>query len=225
MVGGSSGSIYQRMGEKYVYKLMENPKELASFGFWSEEIYSDLLDCQKGIIRKDSFNSKYLVQIAILCLDIAGFTEAAMEKGELYSLFRIVNVQKVCGPVFNQFKARRIRAFADNFTVLFDDPNDALMAATEVHRRIRSFNQSDLSGKDPVQCCIGIGYGQVYAIGIDLAMGSEMNRTSKLGEDIARGEETLLTENAFQVLNKRDDCIFKKRIYEEIPFTFYEVLL
>jgi class 3 adenylate cyclase len=213
------------MGKKYDYKLIENPKELAKFGFWSEEIYRDLLACQKGNFSEESFNSKYLAQIAILCLDIGGFTRTAMMKGELFSLFRILDVQKVCGPIFYQFNARRIRAFADNFTVLFDDVNDALMAAIEVHQRIRYFNQSDFFGEDPAQCCIGIGYGQVYTIGVDQAMGSEMNRASKLGEDIASGEEILLTEQAFEVLKKRKDCIFRKRVFEEIPFAFYEVLV
>jgi len=212
------------MGDKYVHELMEDPKELAGFGFWSEEIYRDLLACQRGNITEDSFNSKYLTQMAILCLDMTGFTKVAMKKGELYSLFRILDVQKVCGPVFHQFNARLIRAFADNFTVLFDDLNDAFMAALEVHSRIQSFNGSELTGKDPAQCCIGIGYGQVYAIGIDQAMGNEMNQASKLGEDIARGAETLVTERAFEVFRERDDCTFRKRIHEEIPFPFYEVL-
>lgn len=204
---------------------MEDPKELARFGFWSKEIYRDLLACQRGSITEHAFNSKYLTQVAILCLDITGFTQAAMKRGTLYSLFRILDVQKVCGPVFHQFNARLIRAFADNLTVLFDDPNDALMAALDVHSRIQSFNRSELAGKDPAQCCIGIGYGQVYAIGIDQAMGNEMNKASKLGEDIARGSETLITECAYEVLKKRDDCTFLKRIHEEITFPFYEVLL
>lgn len=213
------------MGERYTYELMDDPKELARFGFWSEEIYRDLLACRKGHITEDKFNSKYLTQVGILCLDMTGFTTAAMEHGELYSLFRILDVQKVCGPIFHQFNARQIRAFADNFTVLFDDLNDAFVAALEVHSRIQSFNRSELACKAPAQCCIGIGYGQVYAIGIDQAMGNEMNQASKLGEEIARGAETLITECAYEVLKKRDDCTFRKRIHEEIPFPFYEVLL
>ncbi|MFC1824876.1 adenylate/guanylate cyclase domain-containing protein [Thermodesulfobacteriota bacterium] len=213
------------MGDEYLHELMEDPKKLAGFGFCSEEIYRDLLDCQRGRITEDSFNSKYLRQKAILCLDITGFTIAALKKGELNSLLRILDVHKVCGPVFHQFNARLIRAFADNFTVLFDDPNDALTAAIEIHKRIHAFNRSEPADKDSPQCCIGIGYGQVYAIGMDQAMGNEMNQASKLGEDIARGAETLVTEGAFEVLKERDDCTFRKQIHEEIPFPFYEVLL
>jgi len=213
------------MGDKYVHELMEDPRELAKFGFWSKEIYADLLACQRGNITEHAFNSKYLTQVAILCLDMTGLTEAAMKRGSLYSLFRILNVQKVCAPVFHKFNTRQIRAFADNLTVLFDSPNDALMAAFDVHSRIESFNLSDLAGKDPAQCCIGIGYGQVYAIGIDQAMGNEMNQTSKLAEDIARGSETLVTERAYKVLKEFANFTFKRRIHEEVPFTFYEVLL
>ena len=154
---------------------------------------------------------------------MTGLTKAAIKEGELNSLLRILDVQKVCGPIFQWFNARLIRAFADNFTVLFDDPNDALVAAFEVHRRIHFFNRSELATKDPAQCCIGIGYGEVYAIGIDQAMGDEMNQASMLGEDIARGSETLITECAYDVLKERKDCIFRNRIHEEIPFSFYEV--
>jgi len=211
------------MGEKYIYELMEDQKELARFGFWSEETYSDLLACQKGNMTEDEFRSKYLTLVAILCLDMTGLTKAAMKEGELHSFFRILDAQKVCGPIFQQFNARLIHAFADNFTVLFDDPNDALLAAFEVHRRIEYFNQSELATKDPAQCSIGISYGEVYAIGINQAMGDEMNRASKLGEDIARGSETLITERAYDVLKARKDCLFGKRIHEKIPFSFYEV--
>jgi class 3 adenylate cyclase len=109
------------------------------------------------------------------------------------------------------------------FFVLFDDPHNALNAAFEVHRRILLFNNSQLEGQDSAECCIGIGFGDVYAIGVDQAMGDEMNRACKLGEDIAKGFETLITERAYDALKGRNDCIFLKRKHEQIPFTFYKV--
>jgi class 3 adenylate cyclase len=212
-----------KMGKKFPYELMENQKELVKLGFWKEEIYCDLIACQKGEMTGDEFKSKYHTRASILCLDMTGSTETAMEAGELESFFRILDVQKVCGPVFRQFNACQIRAFADNFFVLFDDPHNALSAAFEVHRRIELFNNSQLAGRNSAECCIGIGFGEVYAIGVDQAMGDEMNRACKLGEDIARGFETLITERAYGALKERRDCIFLKRIHEKIPFSFYEV--
>ena len=51
------------MGNGYQHELMEDPKELAGFGFCSEENYRDLLECQKGTVTEESFNTKYLKKI------------------------------------------------------------------------------------------------------------------------------------------------------------------
>ena len=162
--------------------------------------------------------------MAILCLDMTGFTQAAIRQGELQSLLRIRDVQTVCCPIFREHRARLVRAFADDLTALFDDPHDALDSALEVHRRIAEFNRSEQASANPAECCIGIGYGDVYAIGPNLAMGDEMNRASKLGEDTARAQETLLTERAFQALQDRQDCEFQLRRSDELPFPFYAAL-
>jgi hypothetical protein len=55
-------------------------------------------------------------------------------------------------------------------------------------------------------------------------MGDEMNKASKLGEDIARGTETLVTSNAYKALTARKDCIFHKRYQEEVAFPFYQAI-
>ncbi|MCB1323336.1 MAG: hypothetical protein KDK34_23960, partial [Leptospiraceae bacterium] len=128
-----------------------------------------------------------------------------------------------CGPVFKEYHAYHVRAFADDFTALFESPDDALSAAFEIHRRIRTYNRTQNSDRQAAECGIGIGYGDVYTIGIDRAMGDEMNRSSKLGEDTARGNEVLVTENVFASLRNREDCEFQRRVFEEIPFPFYEV--
>jgi hypothetical protein len=48
-----------------------------------------------------------------------------------------------------------------------------------------------------------------------------MNRASKLGEDIARGQETLVTENVFQALRHRDEIDFEKQDADDLLFSFY----
>ena len=143
---------------------------------------------------------------------------------ELQSLLRIRDVQAVCCPIFVEHHARLMRAFADDLTVLFDDPNDALDSALEVHRRIRIFNGSELAGAHPAECCIGLGYGEVFAIGPNLAMGDEMNRAAKLGEDTARANEILVTEKAYEALQRRTDCEFQRRSTDDLPFPFYTAL-
>jgi len=75
--------------------------------------------------------------------------------------------------------------------------------------------------EDPAECCIGIGFGPIYAIGPNHAMGDEMNRASKLGEDTARGGETLVTEAAYATLEQRPRVRFEPQADDDLLFPFY----
>ena len=211
------------MARSYPFDLMEDPRELMKLGEWSEEIYKDFNKIRDGEMTEEEFRAKYVANEAILCLDMTGFTEAAIQYGELFSMMRIYDVQKVCGPVFKKFGAKLTRAFADDLTGIFDSAKNALDASLEIHRRIRVFNDSDLASAHPAECCIGIGYGDVFAIGPNLAMGDEMNRASKLGEDTARAYEILITENTYEEVKDRQDCIFSEQNQDDLPFPFYSV--
>ena len=126
-------------------------------------------------------------------------------------------------PVLRESKATLIRAFADDLTALFDDPHAALDAALEIHRRVRHFNWSLARHDPPPECCIGIGYGPVYEIGPNRAMGDEMNRSSVLGEDLARGGETLVTSGAHAALATRRDVRFEEQRTDDILFPYHRV--
>lgn len=202
--------------------LLELPGELAACKGWSEEVYGDLLAYQSGRLGRDEFDAKYLRRTAILVLDLTGFTVSCFDGGQIRGILRILDAQKVCVPVLRERGATLIRAFADDIVALFRDVGRALDAAFEMHRRVALFCEAGLAGDDPAQCCIGIGYGDVYAIGPNRAMGDEMNRASKLGEDIARGGETLLTENAFAALQGRRDVDFEPVTEDDLLFPYYQ---
>ena len=211
------------MGRPFPYPRLTDPAELAKLGEWSEELYRDFDAVREGNLSEAELHAKYKARAAILCLDMTGFTETAIQFGEVQSLLRIHDVQTVCLPVLRSHGARLVRAFADDLTALFDDPHHAVDAALEIHRRVHAFNASDLAGAHPAETCIGIGYGEVFGIGPNLAMGDEMNRASKLGEDTARGFETLITENVYEAVVQRTDCAFQPERREELPFSFYSV--
>ena len=130
-------------------------------------------------------------------------------------------MKRVCVPVLQEHGATLVRAFADDLVGLFDEPGQALDAAFEIHRRVAVFNHSLHAGEKPALACIGIGYGDVYAIGPNLAMGDEMNRASTLGEDIARGNETLVTGNAYFALRQRRDVTFEQLASDDQLFPYY----
>lgn len=209
----------------YPHSKLEDAAELASYQGWSQDVYQDFFRLRQKQMTESEFREKYHRECAILSMDMTGFTSSAMQRGELHSLLRIVDAQTIVIPVLHEFKAELIRCFADDIVALFRDPNAAVDAAIESHRRIKIFNRSSLASPHPTQCCAGIGYGKVFAIGPNLAQGDEMNRASKLGEDIARANETLITENVFAAVKHRDDFLFEKQQHDDQLFPFYRVLL
>ncbi len=209
------------MSADYPYELRDDPNYLAEFGEWGEEVYRDFRACQSGQMTEAEFRNKYLARRAILVLDMTGFTESAKLTGELNSMLRIYDVQKVCAPVFAEYGASLVHAFADDLTVIFDDAGTALDTAFEIHRRIQVFNNSNQAGQHPAECAVGIGYGDVFTIGPNKAMGDEMNMASKLGEDTARGRETLVTVQVYEALKHRSDCKFVLQSADDLIFPYY----
>ena len=207
----------------YPHRLLEDIDTLASFKGWSKEVYQDFFRLQSGEIDESEFRAKYSWERAILSIDMTGFTVSAVKLGELPSLTRILDAQRVTIPVLQEYGAELIRCFADDIVSLFADPGTAIDAALEIHRRVQLFNQSSLASEHPTVCCAGVGYGQVLAIGPNLAQGDEMNRASKLGEDIARGNETLITERVHAAVAARDDVIFERQEHDDLLFPFYRV--
>ena len=205
----------------FPHPLLDDIKALASYQGWSEEVYRDFLDVQSGRMTEEEFTEKYHWERAILSMDMTGFTASAMRRGELQSFLRILDAQRVAIPVMQEFGAKLIRCFADDIVALFEEPGAALDAAFEVHRRVRLFNESPLASGHPTQCCAGIGFGRVFAIGPNLAQGDEMNRSSKLGEDIARANETLITERVHAVVSGRRDVMFESQSHDDQLFPFY----
>lgn len=208
----------------YPHPMLDDAAQLASYEGWSQEVYADFFRLRRNEMTDTEFREKYHHERAILSMDMTGFTSSAMHRGELQSFLRIVDAQTVVIPVLQEFGADLIRCFADDIVALFPEPNCAIDAAIEGHRRIQVFNDSPLASDNPTLCCAGIGYGNVFAIGPNLAQGDEMNRASKLGEDIARANETLITENVYAHLRERDDLQFEVQDHDDQLFPFYRVM-
>jgi adenylate cyclase len=199
--------------------LLSDPVELAELQIWTEPECKDLLAVERGELSQEDFHERYSHRKAILVLDMTGFTDTSLTVGTVPALLRILTIQRICKPVLENHNATLVRAFADDLVALFDDPADALAAAFESHRRVAEF--TDWPALAPAAaCCIGIGYGDVYAIGPNLAMGAEMNCASKLGEDTAVAGETLLTESMHRAVKDFPGASFTERSSGELSFTF-----
>ena len=212
------------MAAELEFPTLESPTELAEFRCWESSVYQDFIDLESGRVSLEDFDRKYLATRAILVLDVTGFTVSTINHGAIESFLRILDTHRISFPVLRECGATFVRAFADDITALFDDVDAALDSAIEIHRRIDLYNERRGERRHPPECCIGIGYGDIYEIGPNRAMGDEMNRASVLGEDLARGRETLVTEGAYQALKRRPDTKFEPQTGDDLVFPYYRAL-
>lgn len=210
------------MNRPRAYDTLDDPAELARFGGWSEAVYRDFAALAHGELSRDDFDRRYLRIQAVMVLDLTGFTAAAMEQGALDSLIRIFDARRLCIPVLVERGASFVRAFADDLVAVFDTPEPGVDAAFEIHERLTAWGAARDKAASP-EACIGLGFGPMYGIGANRAMGLEMNLASKLGEDTARGGETLVTDGAHAQLASRSDLYFERCRAEETGYSYYRV--
>ena len=91
------------------------------------------------------------------------------------------------------------RFISGRYTAVFKRIATALTCSIAMQRACQHFNQRRVP-EDQVLLCVGLGYGSVLRIGDTDVYGAEVNAASKLGEDIARANEILVTASARSAL-------------------------
>ena len=49
---------------KFPYEFIEDPKLLAKFGEWNEDLYCDFMRCQSGEMSEEEFRERYAISVA-----------------------------------------------------------------------------------------------------------------------------------------------------------------
>jgi len=152
---------------------------------------------------------------AVLILDMVGLTSTTQDEGIIPALEAIYHLREVAVPILAEHGGRLLKAEADNLFGEFDTPGQALTAAVEILNRLQAI---DLGAS------IGIGYGEVLAVGDQNLYGDQVNVASRLGEDLAGPNEILITEAAhgaidgglwqFEVRHRADSRQQNLRFYQ-----------
>ncbi|MBA3538017.1 MAG: adenylate/guanylate cyclase domain-containing protein [Deltaproteobacteria bacterium] len=132
---------------------------------------------------------------AIMLTDLAGFSRQVATFGITHFLQVIYEQQKLLLPIVEAHDGILVKSEADSFLILFKEPARALACAIAMQRACTGIN-ARRANEEHVILCVGIGHGRVLKIGDEDVFGHEVNLASKLGEDIARGTEILLSPAA-----------------------------
>jgi adenylate cyclase len=141
-------------------------------------------------------------RVAILALDMVGFSRLTIEYGIIHYLAMIHQMAQGATPAVKANGGKVIKLEADNLFAIFDKPVQALEAALDIFRAFNAINSVVPTERD-IFGSVGIGYGETLVIDDKDMFGAEMNLACKLGEDLGGKNEILLTPAAFAALPAR----------------------
>lgn len=137
---------------------------------------------------------KYGEDWAIVYTDLSGFTREAYNRGIMYTLEAIHTFRRIVLPIVAELGGIVIKTEGDSLMILFKRAIDALDFARKVNQELGAYNLEHHGNE--IFNGSGIAYGRIIKLGNQDIYGLEVNLASKLGEDMAAGNEILITEGA-----------------------------
>lgn len=133
--------------------------------------------------------SQFGVEKAILTLDMSQFSLAVRRDGILSYLGAIRRMHVVTAPIVRASGGEVVKYVADNLMAVFGGTGDAVRCAVRINQ--------ELAREQPViDVSIGIDFGRFLMIPGKDCYGDPVNVAYKLGEDVARSGEILITAAA-----------------------------
>jgi adenylate cyclase len=136
---------------------------------------------------------------AIVFTDTADFTTRAARDGILHFLMLLNRVVTSAEPVVRRCGGEIVKVEGDSLLLRFPDAVAACHGVRALDGLLRRLGRGRPRG-ERLRFSYGVGYGEVLEIEHDL-FGLEVNLASKLGEDVAKPGEALLTPAAAAALD------------------------
>jgi class 3 adenylate cyclase len=148
---------------------------------------------ERPAIEKLIWNT-YGVERAVLTLDMSQFSLSVRRSGILNYLGRIRRMQVLTRPIVVAHRGEVIKYAADNMLAVFGETHDAVAAAVGINRALRDAPVP--AGTEAISVSIGIDYGRFILVPGQDCYGDAVNVSYKLGEDLARPGEILVSAAA-----------------------------
>jgi len=146
---------------------------------------------------------------AVMFTDLSGFSRRVAEFGIIHFLQVIYESHRVLIPVIADHDGIVLKTEGDSLLVIFRRPERALRCAIAMQRALKRYNRAK-APEEKILLCVGLGYGPVLRIGDDDVFGAEVNAASKLGEDLARAFEILVTDSVRRAVGDMRGISFAK---------------
>jgi class 3 adenylate cyclase len=143
--------------------------------------------------------SRYGELHAIMFTDLSGFSRGVEKFGIMHFLQIIYESEVLFAHVIGEHGGHIIKSEADSLLVIFPDVEKAVACGVAMQKACAEMNLNK-TPEDKILLCLGLGYGKILNLGLADVYGAEVNAASKLGEDVAKSGEILVTGNVAEVL-------------------------
>jgi adenylate cyclase len=130
---------------------------------------------------------------SVLYTDFSGFSRSVAEFGIIHFLQVIHESRKVLTPVIEDHDGILLKTEGDSMLIIFRNPVKAVECAVDMQAACKQYNLTRADA-EKLLLCVGLGYGKVLRIGDTDVFGAEVNAACKLGEDMAKAWDVLVTE-------------------------------
>ena len=151
---------------------------------------------------------------AVVFTDMADFTTRTVRDGILHFLMVFDRFVGAARPAIVKAGGEVVKVEGDSLLLRFEDAAAALHGIEAVERARASVNR-ERPANERLRLSYGLGFGEIIDIEGDL-FGLEVNLASKLGEDLAKPGEVLLTPAAAAALPP--DLLARVHPYRVVAF-------
>jgi len=130
---------------------------------------------------------------AVMFTDLAGFSSGVASFGIIHFLQVIYESQRLLTPCIDAHDGILLKVEGDSMLIIFRNVAKAIDCADAMQGVCQAYNTAR-EDEERLGLCVGLGFGRVLRIGDRDVYGSEVNAAAKLGEDIARAGEVLVTD-------------------------------
>ena len=133
---------------------------------------------------------------SILFTDLVGFSRSANKFGIIHFVQMIKESERIFTPIIEEYDGFVVKSEGDTLIVIFRSREKAVKCAIKLQKISKKYN-IDHPSEEKIGLCCGLGWGKILRVPgpkIDV-FGEEVNLSAKLGEDIAKGGEILITKN------------------------------
>lgn len=145
----------------------------------------------------------------IMFTDLSGFSRYSEQFGIIHFLQTIVESEKILIPIIEDHDGVLIKSEGDSLLVIFRNVKKAVKASISMQNTLKEYNKTKLE-EEKVLLCLGLGFGKILKIGDVDVFGEEVNLASKLGEDIAKSYEILVTQSVKNAISDLENISFEE---------------